>query len=92
MAREGLSLACGHRRRGRSLTDTAGNIQTVVETDFVGSATLVAVTVTPRRDVIAEGAVNRPVWSIVPNKGLSDQVTDVSAPGARFTSAANSCV
>ena len=45
--------------------------------DFVGSATLVALTVTVCVELMAEGAVYNP-FEILPTLGLSDQVTLVS--------------
>ena len=45
--------------------------------DFVGSATLVAVTVTVRELEIEAGAVYRPAKEIAPMDGLRDQVTAV---------------
>ena len=46
-------------------------------TDFVGSATLVAVTVTVWELAIEAGAVYRPAAVMLPTTGLSDQVTAV---------------
>ena len=45
--------------------------------DFVGSATLVAVTVTVWELAIEAGAVYRPAAVMLPTSGLSDQVTAV---------------
>ena len=45
--------------------------------DFVGSATLVAVTVTVWVLAIEAGAVYRPAIVMLPTSGLSDQVTAI---------------
>ena len=50
---------------------------TLAVTDFVGSATLVAVTVTVWELAIEAGAVYRPAAVMLPTSGLSDQVTAV---------------
>jgi hypothetical protein len=50
---------------------------TLAEADLVGSATLVAVTVTVWEPEIVAGAVYRPAEEIVPTDGLIDQVTAV---------------
>ena len=50
---------------------------TVAEADLVGSATLVAVTVTVWELAIETGAVYRPATVMLPIPGLSDQVTAV---------------
>jgi hypothetical protein len=47
--------------------------------DFVGSATLVAFSVTVWEFVIEGGAVYRPAAVMLPTAGLSDQVTPVLA-------------
>ena len=62
---------------GVSETVTGGVSVTLAVTDFVGSATLVAVTVTVWELAIEAGAVYRPVLAIVPTAGFSDQVTAV---------------
>ena len=58
--------------------------------DLVGSATLVAVTVTVCDVRILDGAVYRPAEEIVPTDGLIDQVTEVLL--APKTVAVNGCV
>src|SRR5262245_17502383 len=50
---------------------------TVALADFVGSATLVAITLTVCSVVTTLGAVYRPAALTVPTAGLSDQVTAV---------------
>jgi len=57
---------------------------------LVGSAVLVAVTVTPFEPLTVSGAVYNPVLEIDPVDGLKDQVTDVSL--ALLTDASNCCV
>jgi len=57
---------------------------------FVGSAALVAVTVTVCALLILEGAVYRPVLEIDPVGGFNDHETEVSL--ALLTVAANCCV
>ena len=52
-----------------------GPSETVEETDLVGSATLVAVTVTEVWVGIAAGAVNKPEVRTVPRLGFTVQVT-----------------
>src|ERR1019366_1849272 len=56
---------------------TGGLSVTVALADFVGSATLVALTVTAWGLAIEAGAVYRPAAVILPTSGLSDQVTAV---------------
>src|ERR1035437_9156036 len=56
---------------------TGGLSVTVALVDLVGSATLVAVTVTVWVPVIEAGAVYRPAAVMLPTTGLSDQVTAV---------------
>jgi hypothetical protein len=62
---------------GVSETVTGGVSVTLAVTDFVGSATLVAVTVTVWELAIEAGAVYRPAAVMLPTTGLSDQVTAV---------------
>src|ERR1019366_6242625 len=56
---------------------TGGVSVTVAVADLVGSATLVAFTVTVWELVIEAGAVYRPAAVMLPTSGLSDQVTPV---------------
>src|ERR1035441_2510422 len=56
---------------------TGGLSVTVALVDLVGSATLVAVTVTVWELAIEAGAVYRPAAVMLPTTGLSDQVTAV---------------
>jgi len=58
-------------------TDTGGSSEIEALADLVGSATLVAVTVTVWAEAIAAGAVYRPVLVRVPTLGLMDHVTAV---------------
>jgi hypothetical protein len=60
-----------------TVTLTGGFRVTVALADFVGSATLVAFTVTVWELVIEAGAVYRPAAVMLPTIGLSDQVTAV---------------
>ena len=62
---------------GVSETVTRGMSVRVAVADFVGSATLVAFTVTVWELVIEAGAVYRPAAVMLPTTGLSDQVTAV---------------
>ena len=62
---------------GVSETATRGVSVTVAVADLVGSATLVAFTVTVWELVIEAGAVYRPAAVMLPTTGLSDQVTAV---------------
>jgi hypothetical protein len=62
---------------GVSETVTEGVSVTVAVADLVGSATLVAFTVTVWELVIEAGAVYRPAAVMLPTTGLSDQVTAV---------------
>src|ERR1019366_8847785 len=62
---------------GVTVTETVGVSATVAVADFVGSATLVAVTVTVWELAIEAGAVYRPATVMLPSSGLSDQVTAV---------------
>ncbi len=57
------------------------------DADFVGSPTLVAVTVTVCNEVILEGAVYNPAVLIVPTAGLTDQTT----PAVEFVTVAVIC-
>ena len=75
---------------GEMLTATGGFSVTVAVVDFVGSATLVAVTVTACTAVVFAGAVYRPVAEMVPSAGLTDHVTFVLLFHATF--AMNCCV
>ena len=58
-------------------TDTGASSETDALADLVGSATLVAVTVTVWAEAIAAGAVYRPVLVMAPTLGLIDHVTAV---------------
>ena len=61
---------------GLRLIVIGGINETVAEADFVGSAWLVAVTVTVCCDVMLAGAVYKPVALTLPTPlGLIDQVT-----------------
>jgi hypothetical protein len=62
---------------GVSETVTGGVSVTVAVADFVGSATLVAFTVTVCALLIEAGAVYRPATLRPPTAGLSDHVTAV---------------
>ena len=73
------------------LTCTETGIRVTVEVaDFVGSAVLVAVTVTVWVDEILLGAVYSPVLEIVPTEGLMAHVTAVLL--VPLTVAVNCCV
>ena len=87
-SRPALKVADG----GVIVTDTGGKTQTCAEADFVGSATLVAVTLRPFQEGKEDGGVYRPVSSMLPSAGLMDQVTDVSTPGGNGIRAVNWCV
>jgi hypothetical protein len=63
------------REDGVSETVTRGVSVTAAVADLVGSATLVAVTVTVWELAIEAGAVYRPAEVMLPTTGLSDQVT-----------------
>src|ERR1041384_1269778 len=67
---------------------TRGTSVRVAEPDLVGSATLVAVTVTTCWALTMAGEVYKPAVEIVPRSGLSDHVTDLS-PGPPVTVAVN---
>ena len=62
----------------------------VALTDWLVSATLVAVTFTLWAELIVDGAVYRPVLEIVPIAGFNDQVTAVLL--VPVTVAVNCCV
>jgi hypothetical protein len=59
------------------VTATGGIKVTIAEAETVGSAWLVAVTVTVCCDVTLAGAVYKPEELIVPTDGLIDQLTAV---------------
>jgi hypothetical protein len=71
-------------------TDTGASRVTDALADLVGSAALVAVTVTVWAKAIAAGAVYRPVLVMVPTLGLMDHVTAVF-PAPPVTLAVNCC-
>ena len=56
--------------------ETGGKSQTDAVAIFVGSATLAAVTTTPSKEGMEDGAVYRPVGSMLPTGGFKAQVTD----------------
>ena len=62
---------------GETLTVTGGISVTVADAETVGSAWLVAVTVTVCCEVMLDGAVYKPEELMVPTAGLTDQVTAV---------------
>jgi hypothetical protein len=62
---------------GVTVTLTGGFRVTVAVADLVGSATLVAFTVTVWELTIEAGAVYRPAALMLPTAGLSDHVTAV---------------
>ena len=68
---------CKDTEDGVSETVTVGFRATVAVADFVGSAALVAFTVTVWELVIEAGAVYRPAAVMLPTSGLSVQVTAV---------------
>ncbi len=62
---------------GDSVIETGGSRLTVAEADFVGSAWLVAVTLTLCAAATLTGAVYNPELEIAPTAGLIDQFTEV---------------
>jgi hypothetical protein len=68
---------CKETEDGVNETITGGFRVMVAVADLVGSATLVAFTVTAWELAIEAGAVYRPAAVMLPTTGLSDQVTTV---------------
>ena len=64
---------------GATLTATVGVRLTMAEAVLVGSATLVALTVTVWAEATDSGAVYKPVLEMEPTGGLIDHVTAVFA-------------
>ncbi len=64
---------------------------TLALADFVGSDTLVAVTMTVCEELIEAGAVYRPLLETVPTAGLTDQVTPDDFPPEPPLTAALNC-